>query len=154
LFDLTPGERRGALVLLALIALGTAWDMGRPLPRPTPVAAGNGVPAVDSSAAAPSVPAAGPGAAGGSGAPAGAALDLNAATAGELRQLPGIGPVLAGRIVDWRAEHGRFGTVEELRAVRGIGPKLYARLAGQVRAGPGGGAAAAGTVRNATARGR
>ena len=47
------------------------------------------------------------------GGPAGGAdarLDLNRATAAELEELPGVGPVLAQRIVDWRTEHGRFAT--------------------------------------------
>ena len=55
-------------------------------------------------------------------------LDLNAATAGDLDALPGIGPVLAQRIVDWRTEHGRFASVEQLREVTGIGESKYADL--------------------------
>ena len=41
---------------------------------------------------------------------------------------PGVGPVLAQRIVDWRTQHGRFTSVEELGEVSGIGEKLLARL--------------------------
>lgn len=62
-----------------------------------------------------------------------AVLDLNAATADDLDGLPGIGPVLAGRIVDWRTEHGRFTAVEELGEVSGIGPALLGRLRDRVR---------------------
>ncbi|CAA9362555.1 MAG: Late competence protein ComEA, DNA receptor, partial [uncultured Frankineae bacterium] len=70
--------------------------------------------------------------------PAGAApsagpLDLNAATVGDLDALPGIGPVLAQRIVDWRTEHGRFASVEQLREVTGIGESKYAELEDRVR---------------------
>ncbi|HEV2105361.1 MAG TPA: helix-hairpin-helix domain-containing protein [Candidatus Eisenbacteria bacterium] len=49
--------------------------------------------------------------------------------------MPGIGPVLARRIVEHRREHGPFRSPEELRAVRGIGPKLYARLRPYLLAG-------------------
>nr|WP_239522659.1 helix-hairpin-helix domain-containing protein [Geodermatophilus sabuli] len=56
-------------------------------------------------------------------------VDLNAATAADLDALPGIGPVLAQRIVDHRAQHGRFTTVEQLDDVAGIGPAIYADLA-------------------------
>lgn len=48
-------------------------------------------------------------------------IDLNRATAAELTALPGIGPVLAERIVSHREEHGGFRSVEDLRAVSGIG---------------------------------
>jgi competence protein ComEA len=73
-----------------------------------------------------------------SGAPAGATgggglLDLNTATAADLDALPGIGPVLAQRIVDHRAEHGPFRTVDQLDDVSGIGPALFAALAERVR---------------------
>lgn len=60
-------------------------------------------------------------------------VDLNTATADQLDALPGIGPVLAGRIVDWRTEHGRFTVVEELGEVAGIGPTLLERLRDRVR---------------------
>ena len=45
----------------------------------------------------------------------------NAAGADELESLPGIGPVLAQRIVDYRTEHGPFRSAEELMQVEGIG---------------------------------
>jgi competence protein ComEA len=60
-------------------------------------------------------------------------VDLNAASPEELDRLPGIGPVLAGRIVEYRRRHGRFTRIEELLAVRGIGPRLLERLRGRVR---------------------
>ncbi len=55
-------------------------------------------------------------------------LDLNTATAQELEALPGIGPVLAQRIVAYRAQYGPFRTVEDLLAVRGIGPVLLEKI--------------------------
>lgn len=58
----------------------------------------------------------------------GALLDLNAADPAALEELPGIGPVLAQRIVDHREEVGGFSSVEELREVSGIGPAVYADI--------------------------
>ncbi|TAJ07276.1 MAG: helix-hairpin-helix domain-containing protein [Nitrospirae bacterium] len=55
-------------------------------------------------------------------------LDLNRATAGELEQLPGIGPVLAQRIVQWRRERGPFKRVDELNHVKGIGEKKLRQI--------------------------
>lgn len=55
-------------------------------------------------------------------------LDLNRATAAELQQLPGIGPVLAKRILDHRKRHGGFASIDDLLDVKGIGRKKMARL--------------------------
>ena len=55
-------------------------------------------------------------------------VDLNSATLEALDGLPGIGPVLAQRILDWRAAHGRFSTVDELGEVSGIGEATLADL--------------------------
>lgn len=69
------------------------------------------------------------------GAPAGTSrkVDLNAATLEQLDVLPGVGPVTAQRILDWRAAHGRFASVDQLREVDGIGPARLARLKDLVR---------------------
>jgi len=68
------------------------------------------------------------------GSPAGSAgpLDLNAAGVADLDALPGIGPVLAQRIVDWRTENGRFASVDQLREVTGIGESKFADLRDRV----------------------
>lgn len=58
----------------------------------------------------------------------GRAIDVNAASREDLQLLPGIGPSLAGRIVDFREQHGAFGSAAELRGVKGIGRKLLAKL--------------------------
>jgi len=57
-----------------------------------------------------------------------AVVDLNTATAEQLEELPGVGPVTAASILDWRAEHGRFSSVEELLEVSGIGEATLADL--------------------------
>lgn len=69
------------------------------------------------------------GAAGGSGAVAGGKVDINTATAAELDAgVPGVGPVLAQRIVDYRTQHGPFRAVEDLMKVQGIGQKKFDSL--------------------------
>jgi competence protein ComEA len=55
-------------------------------------------------------------------------LDLNRATAEELQHLPGIGPVLAQRVIEQRTTHGAFHTVDGLRNVKGIGKKRMDQL--------------------------
>ncbi len=79
-------------------------------------------------------PGAAPAAAGGQRG-AGGLLDLNVAAVGDLDALPGIGPVLAQRIVDWREEHGRFESIDQLREVTGIGEAKYGDLQGKVSVG-------------------
>lgn len=59
-------------------------------------------------------------------------VDLNRAGVAELEALPGIGPVLAQRIVAHRTRHGPFNRLEDLLAVEGIGPKLLERLRGSL----------------------
>jgi competence protein ComEA len=69
-------------------------------------------------------------------------LDLNRADSGELLQLPGVGPVLANRIVEARDARGGFRTADDLRAVPGIGParlervRPWVRVDGAAPAGP------------------
>ncbi|SDJ06247.1 competence protein ComEA [Frankineae bacterium MT45] len=63
----------------------------------------------------------------------GSLIDLNSATAEELDALPGVGPVLAKKIVDWRTAHGRFDSIDQLRQVSGIGPAKFADLKDAVK---------------------
>lgn len=82
---------------------------------------------------APSPPGAstgtGAGAGGGSGTPAAPGLvDVNVASLEELDALPGIGPALAERIVQWRTDNGAFATVDQLADVSGIGPSVLGKI--------------------------
>src|SRR4051812_11732391 len=60
----------------------------------------------------------------------GAPVSLSTATAEQLDTLPGVGPVTAQKIVDYRTAHGAFHSVEELDAIAGIGPARIADLRG------------------------
>jgi competence protein ComEA len=65
---------------------------------------------------------------GAGGGTSGTKVSLNTADLAALDTLPGVGPVLAQRILDWRVAHGRFTSVDELGEVSGIGEKLLAQL--------------------------
>lgn len=60
-------------------------------------------------------------------------VSLNSGAESDFDSLPGVGPVLAGRIVTWRTEHKRFSAIDELQEVPGIGPKVFANLKDLVR---------------------
>lgn len=85
-----------------------------------------GAPGAPAAGSVPSTPAAH---AGGRGkVPPSGPVHLNIATAEELEQLPGVGPALAQRILDWRTQHGRFNSVGELQQVHGLGPTKFGAL--------------------------
>lgn len=66
------------------------------------------------------------------GEPALGPVDLNRASLDDLTRLPGVGPVLAARIVEARDSSGRFASIDDLRRVRGVGPAKLDRLRGHV----------------------
>nr|WP_218860409.1 ComEA family DNA-binding protein [Petropleomorpha daqingensis] len=99
---LLPGADPASVNLAALVADGQQIAVG------VPGAAGD--------------PSAAPGTA------QGGPVNLNTATASDLDALPGIGPVLAQRIVTYREQQGRFTSVEQLDDVPGIGPSIYDQL--------------------------
>jgi competence protein ComEA len=68
------------------------------------------------------------GAAGASGAGPAPRISLSSASAAELDELPGVGPVTAQKIVDYRAAHGGFRSVDDLDAIPGIGPARIEQL--------------------------
>ncbi len=55
-------------------------------------------------------------------------ISLNQASSSQLEELPGVGPALAGRMVDWRSANGGFKSKEDLLNVAGIGDKLFAAV--------------------------
>lgn len=117
----------GARVADALAAAGGL------LPEGDPAAVNAAAPLRDGEQIAVGVPGAAPPTGGGGGsAGGGGLLDLNTATVAELDALPGIGPVLAQRIVDHRSAAGRFTSVDQLDDVPGIGPAISAELAALV----------------------
>lgn len=59
-------------------------------------------------------------------------VNLNTATEAELDELPGVGPVIAGRIVQWRSDNGAFTTTEQLQDVDGIGSSTFEDLRDEV----------------------
>lgn len=65
-----------------------------------------------------------------------AILDLNSADEGSLVRLPGVGPVLARRIVEFRQAHGPFQRVDDLLEVPGIGPAVLEKVRSRVRVEP------------------
>ena len=119
------GTRAGAdvaaLNLARLVVDGEQIRVPRPGESPA-AAPGAGV-----AGAGGAVGAGGSGTSGSSGGSSGL-VSLNSADAAALDTLPGVGPVLAQRIIDWRTEHGRFTSVDELGEVSGIGDKLMAQL--------------------------
>ena len=112
---LTGAARPGRLNLAQLLTDGQQVVIGTARDQASEVRDGTG----------PAASSAGPSAA--------ATIDLNRATAAELEQLPGVGPVTAAAILAWRTEHGRFTAISELQQVDGIGPKTYAQIAPHVR---------------------
>lgn len=60
-------------------------------------------------------------------------ININTATQAQLELLPGIGPALAMRIIEYRDKHGGFKSVQALDEVKGIGPKTLAKLQPLVR---------------------
>src|SRR5207245_10451085 len=73
-----------------------------------------------------------PGAAGGSAQQPGGKVNINNATESDFENLPGIGPVLAQKIVDYRNQHGTFRTIQDLMKVTGIGQKKFDSLSAYV----------------------
>ena len=65
----------------------------------------------------------------------GVLVNLNTATVADLQDLPGVGPKVAGRIIEYRQKRGPFKKIEELMNVQGIGEKSFLKLRSQVTVG-------------------
>ncbi|MEU6421074.1 ComEA family DNA-binding protein [Streptomyces spiralis] len=113
-----PGTDLDGLNRARFLMDGEQVVVGRPAPATGSAAAGTAAGG-----------AAGAGAAG----PPAAPVSLNTATAEQLETLPGVGPVLAQHIIDYRTQHGGFRSVDELRQVSGIGERRFADLRSLVR---------------------
>ncbi|MGW7352546.1 helix-hairpin-helix domain-containing protein [Streptomyces sp. NPDC054784] len=123
-----PGTETGALNKARVLVDGeqiVVGGAGAPATGPQPTTA-RGSPA-PGDPAAPS----GTGAGDGGG---GARISLNSATAEQLEELPGVGPVLARHIIDYRTQNGGFTSVDQLREVNGIGDARFADI--EPRVGP------------------
>ena len=59
-------------------------------------------------------------------------INLNTATSAELEQLPGIGPSIAQKVIDYRQTNGPFTAIEEIQNVSGIGPAKFEQIKDQV----------------------
>ncbi len=68
--------------------------------------------------------------------PSGTPIDINTATLEQLETLPGIGPTIAQRIVDYRQANGPFTSIEQIKDVSGIGDALFDRIKGLITVGP------------------
>ncbi|MFI0268049.1 helix-hairpin-helix domain-containing protein [Streptomyces luteogriseus] len=112
-----PGTDTDGLNRARFLVDGEQVIVGGPAPASAPGAGAGSAPG-------------GPG--GGVAAPA-APVSLNTATADQLDTLPGVGPVLAQHIIDYRTRHGGFRSVDELREVNGIGDRRFADLRPLVR---------------------
>jgi len=117
-----PGGRLGAVNLAAPLLDGTQIVVGGSPPSPG-VGSGTVGGTTSGTTGSGSTDGAGP-------------LNLNQASETDLDALPGVGPVMAGRILDARAARGgRFTSVDELREISGIGERTFARLSPLVTVG-------------------
>ena len=63
-------------------------------------------------------------------------ININTATLEQLEALPGIGPAIAQRIIDYRAANGPFKSIEDIKQVKGIGDALFEKIKDSITVGP------------------
>lgn len=116
IINLTKYEKAAALIMVVVLFVVSGcilYDKARP--RPIKVMKMDGVPATGTSQGEKVV-------------------DINIAGEAELGRLPGIGKVIAGRIVSYRNEHGPFSSTGDITAVKGVGPKLFEKIRNDITA--------------------
>ncbi|MFC8081645.1 helix-hairpin-helix domain-containing protein [Streptomyces sp. NPDC057340] len=111
-----PGTKTDGLNRARFLVDGEQVIVGATAPAPAPAPGADPAPAGAPGAVGPAAP-----------------VSLGTATADQLDTLPGVGPVLAQHIIDYRTEHGGFRSVDELREVNGIGERRFADLRDLVR---------------------
>jgi competence protein ComEA len=117
---LLPEAAAQGVNLAALLVDGQKVEVAfQPTPTATPALDHIATPATPGEATATAAPAA---------AFSGGPININTASQAELESLPGIGPALALRIIDYRNAHGPFATPEAIQDVSGIGPATYEKI--------------------------
>ncbi|WCD96795.1 ComEA family DNA-binding protein [Streptomyces sp. HUAS 31] len=111
-----PGTNTDTLNRARFLVDGEQVIVGAPAAPAPEAGAGTGVGGAAAPGAGPAAP-----------------IPLNTATVEQLDTLPGVGPVLAQHIIDYRTQHGGFRSVDELREVNGIGDRRFADLRNLVR---------------------
>ena len=114
---LSPAQERGLIILVAIGLVASGLALFLPTIRPRPVSLLEPIDITGVRLLLPTFLTA-----------ENTKNNLNTASAEELTALPGIGEVLAARIVAYRQEHGPFQTVDDLKEVSGIGDKLVEEL--------------------------
>lgn len=129
LVTVPPGARiADALAAAGGVVPGTdlvTLNLAQPLDDGQQILVGVTAPAGAGAVSGGSAAAAAPGSAAGAGV---GLVNLNSATATVLETLPGVGPVMAKAILDWRTKNGSFRRVDQLSEVSGIGPARLAQL--------------------------
>lgn len=118
-----PGTKTDGLNRARFLVDGEQVVVGGAVPAPGAVLSGTGGSGGGGTGGSMGGPAAGPM----------APVPLNTATVDQLDTLPGVGPVLAQHIIDYRTQHGGYRSVDELREVNGIGDRRFADLRNLVR---------------------
>lgn len=131
-----PAKWAAALVLGAASLAGLTWSaLARRTPAQVSMASAPvpSRPAADQPEDRPEQPDAGTPAPSASAAAVGRLININTAPASELELLPGVGPAMAGRIIEYRRQNGPFRSVDSLDEVKGIGPRTLEKLRPLIR---------------------
>lgn len=111
MFNLTASERKAIVFILSIVLIGACLHVLLRNHTFNTFFYRDMISRIDTSPATISIP-----------------IDPNTATVEKLSQIPGIGPVLAERIIRYRGQHGAFTKEEDLGAVKGIGARKLQRI--------------------------